>query len=61
MARPRKPRGRQSPRLPGLRVSDAEYKWVLAEVARIQAEGYDTNLTKVMRNRIFGRMPGYKG
>lgn len=56
MPRPRKPRGRQAPRLPGPRVSIAEKEWFVGEVKRL-----GTNAVNFMRDRIFATMPGYKG
>lgn len=53
--RPRTGRGRGAPQLPPIRVSLAELDWAQAEVERL-----GTDVTKLMRNRFFKGMPGYK-
>jgi hypothetical protein len=54
--RPPTDRGRDAPQLPGARCSDDEKAWALAEMARLRLN----NLSKLVRNKVFRGMPGYK-
>lgn len=54
MPKPKSPRGRKSPKLV-VRCSFDELYWVQEAAA-----GKETSVAKVVRDRVFAGMPGYK-
>jgi hypothetical protein len=55
MPRPKSPRGREGKRLPQVRASEGERRWLEGEALRLER-----TVTRVMRDRIFAPMPGYR-